>query len=277
LRNEKNKFKKKITKSTMASKADRYKLYEASVQCAETEVDFVECEFKKLRGRRPALLREDFCGTAAVCFEWVSRRKENIAVGIDIDAEVLSWGTENHLPALKATVRSNVKLIEGDVLTVSTPRQDVILAMNFSYWLFKKRKLLLAYFKKVRKNLQADGIFFLDCFGGSDAYRELKERTKLDGFTYVWDQATYNPVNSDINCHIHFHFPDKSKLERAFTYDWRLWTLPEIRELLLDAGFSEVIIYARAADAITDQPTQMKPVSCMDADLGWIAHIGALN
>ena len=274
--NEKDKF-KETEKASMAVKADRYKLYESSVQCAETEVDFVEYEFKKLRGRRPALLREDFCGTAAVCFEWASRGQENTAIGVDIDGEVLNWANENHLPALKATVRSNVKLIRGDVLKVSTPQQDVILAMNFSYWLFKERKLLLAYFRKVRKNLELDGIFFLDCFGGSDAYRELKERTKLDGFTYVWDQAAYNPVNSDISCHIHFHFPDKSKLERAFTYDWRLWTLPEIRELLLDAGFSEVIIYAQAVDPITEEPSQMEPVLNMDADLGWIAYIGALN
>lgn len=261
----------------MAVKADRYKLYESSVQCAETEVDFVEYEFKKLRGRRPALLREDFCGTAAVCFEWASRGQENTAIGVDIDGEVLNWANENHLPLLKGAARSNVKLIRGDVLKVSTPQQDVILAMNFSYWLFKERKLLLAYFRKVRKNLELDGIFFLDCFGGSDAYRELKERTKLDGFTYVWDQAAYNPVNSDISCHIHFHFPDKSKLERAFTYDWRLWTLPEIRELLLDAGFSEVIIYAQAVDPITEEPSQMEPVLSMDADLGWIAYVGALN
>ena len=274
--NEKDKF-KETAKASMAVKADRYKLYESSVQCAETEVDFVEYEFKKLRGRRAALLREDFCGTAAVCFEWASRGRENTAIGVDIDGEVLNWANENHLPQLKGTARSNVKLIRGDVLKVSTPQQDVILAMNFSYWLFKERKILLAYFKKVRKNLEVDGIFFLDCFGGSDAYRELKERTKLDGFTYVWDQAAYNPVNSDISCHIHFHFPDKSKLERAFTYDWRLWTLPEIRELLLEAGFSEVIIYAQAVDSVTEGPSQMEPVLSMDADLGWIAYVGALN
>jgi len=276
LPNEKDKF-KETEKASMAVKADRYKLYESSVQCAETEVDFVEYEFKKLRGRRPALLREDFCGTAAVCFEWASRGQENTAIGVDIDGEVLNWANENHLPLLKGTARSKVKLIRGDVLKVSTPQQDVILAMNFSYWLFKERKILLAYFRKVRKNLELDGIFFLDCFGGSDAYRELKERTKLDGFTYVWDQAAYNPVNSDISCHIHFHFPDKSKLEKAFTYDWRLWTLPEIRELLLDAGFSEVIIYAQAVDPITEEPSQMEPVLNMDADLGWIAYVGALN
>lgn len=274
--NEKDKF-KETAKASMAVKADRYKLYESSVQCAETEVDFVEYEFKKLRGRRAALLREDFCGTAAVCFEWASRGRENTAIGVDIDGEVLNWANENHLPQLKGTARSNVKLIRGDVLKVSTPQQDVILAMNFSYWLFKERKILLAYFKKVRKNLEVDGIFFLDCFGGSDAYRELKERTKLDGFTYVWDQAAYNPVNSDISCHIHFHFPDKSKLEKAFTYDWRLWTLPEIRELLLEAGFSEVIIYAQAVDSVTEGPSQMEPVLSMDADLGWIAYVGALN
>lgn len=29
-------------------------------------------------------------------------------------------------------------------------------------------------------------------------------------------------------------------LRRAFRYHWRLWTLPELREMLLAAGFDDV-------------------------------------
>ena len=46
---------------------------------------------------------------------------------------------------------------------------------------------------------------------------------------------------------------------------------------MLDAGISEVIIYAQAVDPITEEPSQMEPVLNMDADLGWIAYVGALN
>jgi len=32
-------------------------------------------------------------------------------------------------------------------------------------------------------------------------------------------------------------------MDKAFTYDWRLWSLPEIKELLEEAGYSKVRIY----------------------------------
>ncbi len=38
-------------------------------------------------------------------------------------------------------------------------------------------------------------------------------------------------------CHIDFKFEDGSVQKRAFSYDWRLWILPEIREVLAEAGF----------------------------------------
>ena len=38
-----------------------------------------------------------------------------------------------------------------------------------------------------------DGVFFLDAFGGPDASDLTKEKTKLDGFTYVWEQAEFEP------------------------------------------------------------------------------------
>ena len=52
--------KEKQTKPTIADNVDKYELYEESVQCAEAEIDFIEEQFFKLRGRHARSLREDF-------------------------------------------------------------------------------------------------------------------------------------------------------------------------------------------------------------------------
>lgn len=51
------------TGPSMAQTADRHVLYEASVQAVEHEVEFVSDTYHSLRGKRPRVLREDFCGT----------------------------------------------------------------------------------------------------------------------------------------------------------------------------------------------------------------------
>jgi hypothetical protein len=40
----------------------------------------------------PKILREDFCGTAIVCAESVSRSVERKAIGVDLDLDVLEYG-----------------------------------------------------------------------------------------------------------------------------------------------------------------------------------------
>jgi hypothetical protein len=88
-----------------------------------------------------------------------------------------------------------------------------------------------------------DGIFVLDAFGGDDAWRCVSERRRGGDFTYVWEQARVDPIDHTMVSHIHFEFRDGSRLKRAFTYHWRLWTLPEIREVLAEAGCSRSWVY----------------------------------
>ena len=262
---------------TLAEQADRHELYELSVQCAESEIDFVDETFKKLRDRRAKLLREDFCGTANVCCDWVQRRTSNRAIGIDIDQEVLEWGRDNNLTKLPISARERIQLVQKDVLKVKTEPVDVISAMNFSYWLFKDREDLKRYFKRVRKALAEDGMFFLDAYGGYDSFREITEETEVEdeGFTYVWEQKKYEPISGGLICHIHFNFPDGSRMKKAFSYDWRLWTLPEIRELLEEAGFSRVTIYWQGFDEDDEPDGDFKPVKEGESDAGWICYITA--
>jgi len=269
---------KNTQKPSLAETSDKHQLYELAVQCAEAEVDFLDETYHSIRDKKAQLLREDFCGTASVCCEWVSRDNNKNAIGIDLEKEVLTWGKDNNLTKITGDASSRIHLINDDVLTVNTDKADIIAAMNFSYWLFKDRELLIDYFKSVYQGLKDDGIFFMDAFGGYEAFQEIEEEREIDDdldFTYTWDQASFNPIDNNILCHIHFDFSDGSRMEKAFTYDWRLWTLPEIKDVLLAAGFKKTTIYWQGWDDEGEGNGAFYPTNTADADAGWICYIAA--
>ena len=275
----KHKKRHKKATPTLASQADRHQLYELSVQCAEAEIDFVDATFKQLRKRKAHLLREDFCGTANVCCEWVKRGKKRRAIGVDLDPEVLDWGRGNNLAKLSDKRRERITLLRENVLDVQTEEPDIISAMNFSYWLLQDRDLLKRYFTSVREALKSDGIFFLDAYGGYDSYHEVEEPREIDdggdGFTYIWEQASFNPITHNLVCHIHFAFPDGSTMPNAFSYDWRLWTLPEVRDLLHECGFSKVTVYWQGWDEDGEPDGDFRPATSAEPDAGWICYLTA--
>ncbi len=261
---------------TLAEMADRHDLYQQAVQCPEAEIDFVEEQFEKIRGRKATVLREDFCGTAYTACEWIKRDKSHLAFGVDLDEEVLEWGRENNVKSLTKEQQNRVSLLKANVLDAQTPAVDAVLAMNFSYWILLTRPNVQAYFNRVHKVLNDDGLFFLDCYGGYEAPKEIKEKRKLDGFTYIWHQAEFDPVSSEMKCNIHFKFPDKSQLKKAFSYKWRLWTLPEIREMLTEAGFKNIAIHWEQADEETGEGNgEFAIVTKGSADPGWVTYIVA--
>ena len=263
----------------MSETADRHALYEHAVQCAEAEIDFVDKTFRRLRGRKAMVLREDFCGTANVCCEWVRRGPKRRAFGVDLDPEVLDWGRRFQLSQLKRKQRDRIKLIQDNVLSAKTGKVDVVSAMNFSYWLIQDRAALKSYFKKVRSTLNKDGVFFLDAYGGCDSHKEILEEREIDddgeGFTYIWEQSAFDPITHLMHCHIHFAFPDGSELPNAFNYEWRLWTIPEVRDLLLECGFTKVTVYWQGWDKDGEADGNFKPATRAEADAGWIAYLSA--
>jgi SAM-dependent methyltransferase len=267
---------KKSRKLTQAERADCHILYQKSVQDTGFEFEFVDATFRRLRGRGARTLREDFCGTAAMSCEWVRRRRDNHAIGVDLDPGVLDWGRVHNVAELKPAERRRLHLVEGNVLDVTLEPVDLLLAMNFSYQCFKDRATLRRYFERARAGLVEDGVMILDAFGGYDAIREMTERTAHKKFTYIWDQHRYDPVTGEILCYIHFAFPDGSKLKKAFTYDWRLWSLPELREILLEAGFRRVTVYWQGTDEDTNEGNGVfEPAEHGDADPAWICFISA--
>jgi len=266
---------KKNKGPTMADMADIHELYEESVQNVENEVQFLGATFRELRGRTAHTFREDFCGTGSLACEWVRQGDEYSAVGVDIDSSVLDWGRKNRVSRLDVADQARVRLIESDVQTVETPKVDILAAFNFSYWIFEERAQMVTYMRRCYEALKDDGILFMDMFGGPESFEETREKTKHDGFTYVWHQAKFHPVTNHMQCYIHFKFPDGSKLKRAFSYAWRLYTAPELRDMLHDAGFGDVTIYWEGEDEDGEGNGVFTPNDKGEADLAWIAYIVA--
>jgi len=262
---------------TEAQRADKYDLYQRSVQETDPDLELLARIFKKHHGRPPRLLREDFCGTAAMAARWIELHRENRAFGIDLDPEPLAWGRQHNIAALKPEQAGRIKLIEGDVRDVGPEKVDVTIAFNFSYFIFEKRDELRGYFESARASLLPEGMFLLDVYGGADAQRVTEEERDCDGFVYIWDQNSFDPISSHATNYIHFEFDDGSQMKRAFRYDWRLWSLPELRELLLEAGFSKVEVYWEGTDRKTGEGNGVFTLreKALD-DPAWVCYLAAI-
>lgn len=246
---------RKKTPKFTAKTADKYELYQLSVQSPKEDVAFLSRVYKTFRGKPALHLREDFCGTALLLSAWVKRGPKYTGEGFDIDPEPVSWGIEhNYAPLGKAAERATIHL--KDVRGLSVKRPDLRIGFNFSWWIFKSREELLGYFRAAYKDLAKDGVFVIDIYGGSEAMEEMEEEREIDeGFLYVWDQDEYWPATGEYNAWIHFRFEDGTEMKRAFAYEWRLWGLTEACDVLLDAGFSRVETYWEGTDVTASPAT----------------------
>lgn len=257
-----------------ARKADPYDLYQKSVQAPSTDARFLARLYGKLNGRPARIFREDFCGTAILSCEFVRLHRENRAVGVDLHGPTLKWGREHNMSGLSPHQRRRVRLIQDDVLNVQSPKADIIAAMNFSYSVFKTRRDFGAYVRNAYRALNQQGVFVMDAWGGSQAQVLMEERKRICGFTYIWDQADFDPVSHRILCKIHFEFRDGSRMRSAFVYDWRLWTLPEMQELMWEAGFADVHVLWEATDRQTGKGNGVfRRVKRGGDELAWIAYV----
>lgn len=259
-----------------AELADKFDCYQQSVQEPDHEVDVFDQVYREAYQSRPVTLREDFCGTFAVSCEWAKSAKDRQAVGIDICRDTLQWGIENNLGKLKPGVAERVTVREEDVRTSNTPPVDVLAAQNFSFWIFKTREEVVSYFRIALENLNAKGVMMIDMMGGKECYASdvTDKRTIVKGkkgFKYHWEQAYFNPVNADCSFFIHFKFGDGSRIEKAFEYHWRFWTIPEVREMLAEAGFSSSLVYWDVADE--DEDADWQAVDEAPNDDSWLCYV----
>ncbi len=235
-------------------KLDRHELYELCVQTPPVLVP----QLISIHGGTPRVLGEDFCGTAAISIEWIRRVDGGRAIAVDRDDETLA-----RIPGTDA-----IEVVTGDVVRDTDATRhtaDVIWAGNFSIGEWHTRANLLAYLDHARTRLEPGGLFACDIYGGESAYvtgSSDVEHPLPDGriVVYTWEQRSADPVTGRVRNAIHFEVRRRDgvveqTLRDAFTYDWRLWSIPELREALAETGFATTAVYARTPDAVDDAGT----------------------
>jgi SAM-dependent methyltransferase len=281
---------KRPNKKFRKPRFDKYEYYFKSVQSPEADIDFLRRIYLARRGRPARSLREDFCAAFANCCEWVRRGPEQVAYGIDLDPEPLAYGKKHYLPLLKEEQQKRIHTLQMNVLSKKLPQTDLIAAMNFSYFIFKTRNLMKDYFRSCREHLRPNGILVLDCFGGSEAYDAhvektiikkkvpvlVRGKTVMKNFEYQWDQAAFDPITNDAKFYIHFKVGSRLHA-RQFVYDWRLWSIPELRDILEEVGFKSTHVYWEGTDKKGSGNGIFREARRGEEAQSWIAYIVALK
>lgn len=225
--------------------ADRYDLYERAAQSPARQAAFLRALLPE--GVAAPMLGEDFCGTGAVSRAWTALPGAGGAVCVDRDAE----------PLARVRGAGGVTVHCCDVRE-ATDLVDLLCALNFSICEFHERADLVGYLRHARRRLRPGGVFVCDLYGGMDAFAlgesEVELRAGEGGeAVYVWEQREADPLTGRVENAMHFRLEDGSWLRDAFVYDWRLWSAPELRDAMLEAGFGEVAVYDRLGDGVDDE------------------------
>jgi SAM-dependent methyltransferase len=207
-----------------------------------------------VHGGEPRTMREDFCGSGGVCRAWAAMtppegsRGTLRAIGVDLDAEPL-----RRLKGVR-----NVKAVRADVIECDL-EADIISATNFPVGYWYTRRDLVRYLRLVRRRLTRGGIFVCDTYGGATAFtigtlvRDLRSKDGLR-IRYTWEQREADPLTSRVTDAIHFRVDRDGEIvyqeHDAFVYHWRLWSVPELREAMKEAGFKRTEVYSELADAV---------------------------
>ncbi|EOY33473.1 S-adenosyl-L-methionine-dependent methyltransferases superfamily protein isoform 1 [Theobroma cacao] len=143
-----------------------------------------------------------------------------------------------------STASSNEEFIEAES---EIPARDIVCAFNYSCCCLHKRVELVLYFKHVLEALsRKGGIFVMDLYGGTSSEQSLRLQRRFPNFTYTWEQAEFDIIERKTRISLHFHLQkQQKKLRHAFSYSWRLWSLPEIKDCLEEAGFQSVHFWLR--------------------------------
>jgi len=261
------------------SRPHKLDLYRLAVQWPQAQAHFLLNTYAHYHhGAWPTRLKEDFAGTAAVAAAWTHLDEDQQAIAVDA-----------HGPTARRAQRmyrdlDRLKIIHGDVLDVTAPKVDIIAALNFSVFIYHDRTATLRYMRHARASLRDGGLLIIDVFGGPGSMRagiqsrdvRPPEDEGARPFEYQWEQRSYDAVSGRIDCRIHFRLADGTVRRDAFRYDWRLWTLPELSELLAEAGFSQADVWCDGYDAVAGAGDgDYRPLTSMPEREDWVAYVVA--
>lgn len=248
---------------------DPLELYERAVQSPAELATLLAA----LHGGSPARLREDFGGAGAVSRAFVDAAPNRRALVVDIDPAPLAR-LAGH-PDIATRVADATELDDLEPA-------DIVFVGNFSIGYVECRRRLVRYLAASRRRLLPGGLFVCDMYGGPGAWRlgGLARRIPLPGGStlhYWWEHEAADPLTGMVDNAISFRVETAGDIveehPRAFTYRWRLRSLPELRDLLLEAGFGSVEVRVHAGLEPDGRPKP--PASPRDLEADWTALIAA--
>ena len=257
---------------TLAEKADKHKIYQLAVQSPEADIELIQHFYRDRRRRNAWRLREDFCGTALTLSHWVAQGARYSGEGFDIDPDPLDWGRMHNIGPLGHAARRAI-LHQADVRAPSVEAPDIRCAFNFSYWVFQRREEMLDYFISAREDLAEDGMLVIDVTGGSDSLSEEPYATRVKGFELIWQQKNFSPVDHSADLTLTFRFRDGSEIDPPYQYSWRVWSIPELMDLLESAGFKEIDIWWQDDDTEAGYRKTRRGAN----EASWVACIAAFR
>lgn len=261
---------------------DIHDLYELCVQSPEHLAPML----RAIHGGEPRVLGEDFSGTAALCRAWAEASGAR-AIAVDQDSAVLARAAHERVTTVAADVR--------DAPRLRGLKADVVFAGNFSIGYLHTREELLAYLRLARERTADRGVFVCDTYGGTSAFTPgIVERAHPvpaalhpelplgSRVLYAWEQREADPLTARVIDVLHFRLespgPDGPEIVQewpdAFVYDWRLWSVPELREAILEAGFARTAVYGTMPDAVDgDGAAYVEPMSGDDVGESFIVLV----
>lgn len=269
---------------------DRLWCYRFAVQDPETHAEVLRRMHAHGRpDRKATVLREDFAGTAADSVAWIEAGPERRAIAVDIDAETVAWARQRASGMLLDRI-DRLTFHVADVRAVgppAVPPADIISVLNFSIGYLRTRSELIAYFKHARSCLSEGGILVMNAHGGGEIERGSEQSSRIvpsprskreavpPPFVFTWEQSPINPVTSEISCRIHFAC-EGVELRDAFVYRWRHWTLPELLDAAVEAGFGEAKVWRHTFDPSRGAAgVFLGPVESFDGSGTWTAYVVA--
>ena len=250
---------------------DTLELYRWAVQDPETHAIVLRTMYEQLRpGGNPIVLREDFAGTSAESVAWVLLQPGGRAVAVDLDGPTLEWA-QRRAVRLLGPLASRIAFVPGDVRSVEPPEvppADIISVLNYSILYLREPGELQSYLRHAISGLAPGGILVLNLFGGAPALRpgttrhqvtpfpRLSTESPIPAFEYLWEVRSFDHTSQRLDCRIHFVVPDPSapggthEVRDAFTYDWRLWSVPEMVAACVQAGFSSAQLWRHTCDPL---------------------------
>ena len=132
-----------------------------------------------------------------------------------------------------------------------------------------ERTALVDYLRRAHGRLaERGGVFVCDTYGGESAFIEGSVHRKhpipaelgdANGLPrgaivrYTWEQREADAITGRVLNALHFRIEVGGEiveeLTDAFVYDWRLWSVPELRDAMDEAGFAETGVYDAEPDA----------------------------